>query len=274
MASKRELAAKVDELEAAREALRAREGTLKELKAASADVFQILRQEEQKAAACEREARALADENARLKREAKRESDLHRIQVDAMQKEWAAQRSQPEPYVATPQATPQADGGGLATHGPGAEASAGGKAEGSAKGKEKAKPGHQRRNSAPAAVIEAFADDRLHIIRTLRAQTLKARHYKARVMQLEREVSLLHTKHATEMQRLQSELKPTVDVLDQLSLVSGHSQIHSSVGATSRHEGRGSVGATRRSGRRQGKREKAPETMPSTRSRDAKVVWR
>jgi len=73
-----------------------------------------------------------------------------------------------------------------------------------------------RRNSAPGDV-GTESGDRLHIIRSLKAQTLKARHYKARIVSLEGAVSTLRTKHAEEMKRLEKKLQPTMRALGKLT---------------------------------------------------------
>ena len=73
-----------------------------------------------------------------------------------------------------------------------------------------------RRNSAPGDV-GTESGDRLHIIRALKAQTLKARHYKARIVSLEGAVSTLRTKHAEEMKRLEKKLQPTMRALGKLT---------------------------------------------------------
>jgi len=73
-----------------------------------------------------------------------------------------------------------------------------------------------RRNSAPGDV-GAENGDRLHIIRALKAQTLKARHYKARIVSLEGAMSTLRSKHTEEMKRLEKKLQPTMRALVKLT---------------------------------------------------------
>ena len=145
----------------------------------------------------------LREENAFLKSRCETlEKEATNLKAELVQKDMLAQRVAMEEKA---QATP-----GPST--PGLEASVACQTPATDRGP----PQRTRRNSAPGDV-GAESGDRLHIIRALKAQTLKSRHYKARIVSLEEVINTLRTKHMAEMKRLEKKLQPTVKALDQIT---------------------------------------------------------
>ena len=145
----------------------------------------------------------LREENAFLKSRCEMlDKEATNLKAELVQKDMLAQRVAMEEKA---QATP-----GPST--PGLEASVACQTPAT----DRAPQQRTRRNSAPGDV-GADSGDRLHIIRALKAQTLKSRHYKARIVSLEEVINTLRTKHMAEMKRLEKKLQPTVKALDQLT---------------------------------------------------------